>query len=96
VRKALAGFTVLQANALGAERDWARTLQITNTPTLVFFDAKGAEAFRVEGYVRAFHLATAMDYVTSGAYRSEPSFQRFLQARADKLRAAGQTVDLMK
>jgi len=96
VRKALAGFTVLQANAFGPERDWARTLQITNTPTLVFFDAKGAEAFRVEGYVRAFHLATAMDYVASGAYRSEPSFQRFVQARADKLRAAGQTVDLMK
>jgi thioredoxin-related protein len=96
VRKALAGFTVLQANAFGPERAWARELQVVNTPTLVFFEPSGKEAFRVEGYVRAFHLASAMEYVSTGAYRSEPSFQRFIQARADAMRAKGQAVDLMK
>ena len=108
VRSLISAFKVLQVNALGSgpvvtgegrsatERDWARTLQIVNTPTLVFFDAAGREVFRVEGYVRPFHLASALDYVASGAYRGEPSFQRFVQARADALRAVGAEVDLWK
>lgn len=74
---------------------WARELQITFAPTLVFFD-RGAEVFRVEAYVRPFHLATALDYVTSGAYRTEPSFQRYVQARADRMRSRGEAVDLWK
>jgi thioredoxin-related protein len=75
--------------------NWARELKITFAPTLVFFD-RGAEVFRVEAYVRPFHLASALEYVESGAYRSEPSFQRFVQARADRMRARGETVDLWK
>jgi len=34
--------------------------------------------------------------VASGAYRTEPSFQRFLQAEAERQRARGETVDLWK
>lgn len=75
---------------------WARELAITYTPTLVFFDAAGREVFRVEAYVRPFHLASAFDYVASGAYRKEPSFQRFVQARAERLRERGERVDLWK
>lgn len=75
--------------------DWARELGIALAPTLVFFD-RGAEVFRVDAYVRPFHLASALDYVSSGAYRSEPSFQRFVQARADRMRARGEPVDLWK
>ncbi len=74
---------------------WARDLSITFAPTLVFFD-RGVEVFRVEAYVRPFHLASALEYVSTGAYRTEPSFQRFVQARADGLRARGETVDLWK
>ena len=106
VRRLLSTFKVLQVDAFGSgpvvtgagkratERDWARELQIVNTPSLVFFDAAGRETFRVEGYVRPFHLASALDYVASGAYRDEPSFQRFIQKRADALRAAGIKVDI--
>lgn len=75
---------------------WARELAVHYAPTLVFFDAAGTEIFRVEAYVRPFHLAGALDYVASGDYRKEPSFQRWLQARADGLRQRGETVDLMK
>lgn len=75
--------------------NWARELKISFAPTLVFFE-RGAEVFRVEAYVRPFHLASALEYVESGAYRSEPSFQRFVQARADRMRARGETVDLWK
>lgn len=73
----------------------ARSLHIAYTPTLVFFDG-GREVFRVEAYLRPFHLASALDYVASGAYRDEPSFQRFIQARAERLRERGVAVELWK
>ncbi len=75
---------------------WGRSLGVVYTPTLVFFDAQGREVFRTEAYLKAFHLQSALDYVASGAYRTEPSFQRYLQARADALRARGVPVELMK
>lgn len=74
---------------------WARELGIAYAPTLVFFDG-GKEVFRVEAYVRPFHLASALDYVASGAYRKEPSFQRYVQTRADAQREQGKAVDLWK
>jgi thioredoxin-related protein len=82
-----------QGKALTAEQ-WGRELKIAYTPTVVFFDTRGAEVFRIEAYLRPFHLASGLDYVASGAYRAEPSFQRYLQARAAKIRAAGGRVDL--
>ena len=91
--RALRDFTVVRREASGA---WARSMNITYTPSLVFLEPSGAEAFRVEGYVRPFHLAAAIDYVATGAWRAEPSYQRWLQARADRLRAEGKAVDLWK
>jgi len=73
---------------------WARELKVAYTPTIVFFDSNGREAFRVEAYLRPFHLASSLEYVASGAYRSEPSFQRYVQARAERIRAAGGRADL--
>src|SRR5213592_2254149 len=63
---------------------------------IVFFDATGREVIRTEAYIRPFHLAGAFAYVSSGEYRNEPSFQRFLQARADRMHKRGQPVDLWK
>ena len=82
-----------QGKSLTAEQ-WGRELRVAYTPTLVFFDEKGVESFRVEAYLRPFHLASALDYVASGTYRKEPSFQRYIQQRAETIRAAGGTVDL--
>ena len=73
---------------------WARDLRVSYTPAIVFFDASGREVFRVDAYLRPFHVVSALEYVSSGAYKSEPSFQRFVQARAERLRAQGETVDL--
>ena len=56
----------------------------------------GREAFRLESYVRPFHLAASFDYVASGAYRKEPSLQRFIQARAEQMKEHGQPVELWK
>ena len=77
-------------------RRWARDLRIGLYPTVVFFDDRGQEVFRFDGHLRPFHIESAFDYVASTAYRTEPQFQRYVQARADKLRAAGKPVDLWR
>ncbi|MBV6475689.1 MAG: thioredoxin fold domain-containing protein [Rhodocyclaceae bacterium] len=79
-----------------AMRDWARQLKIAYTPSFVFFDAGGREVFRVEGYLRPFHLSSSLDYVASGAYKTQPEFQRFIEARAAARRAKGEKIELMK
>lgn len=75
---------------------WGTALGVTFTPTIVFFDADGREVFRIDAYLRPFHLESSLDYVASGAYRDEPSFQRFIQGRAERIRASGANVDLWK
>jgi thioredoxin-related protein len=72
---------------------WARALKVSYTPTVILFDG-GREVFRIEAYVRPFHLAGGLDYVASGGYRKEPSFQRYLQTQAEKLRERGEPVEL--
>jgi thioredoxin-related protein len=76
------------------EEQWARELAVAYTPTIVFFDRAGKEVFRIEGYLRPFHLVSSFDYVASGAYEKEPSFQRYVQARAAKIRESGGKVQL--
>ena len=72
---------------------WGRALKVSYTPTVILYDG-GREVFRVEAYVRPFHLAGAFDYVASGGYRKEPSFQRYLQAKTERARERGERVDL--
>jgi len=76
------------------ERELARAFSIAFPPTLVFLDKDRREVFRVEGYVRPFHLAAALAYVADGEWQREPSFQRYLQAHADRERAAGRPVEI--
>lgn len=75
--------------------DWSRDLNVQYVPSMVMFDARGKEVFRTEAQLKSFHTQAAMDYVLSGAYLEQPSFQRFVQARADALEAQGIHVDLM-
>jgi thioredoxin-related protein len=75
---------------------WARDLNVQYAPSLVFFDEHGDEVFRTEAYLKAFHTQSAIDYVASAAYRVQPSFQRFISARADALEARGVHVDIME
>ncbi len=73
---------------------WARSLDVKSAPSLVFFDNDLREVSRVEGYVKAFHVQTMLEYVATKAYRDD-GVQKFLQKRSDRLRAAGQRVDIM-
>ena len=74
--------------------EWARELGIVYTPSVVFFDAAGSEVFRIDAYLRPFHFSSSFAYVADRGYVAEPSFQRWLRARADRLREEGKTVDL--
>jgi thioredoxin-related protein len=108
VRQALARFDVARLGLYDATRvttpdgrslaavDWAKSLGVAYTPSILLFDADGKEALRVEAYVRPFHLAAALEYVASGAYRREPNFQRFILERAAAMRERGEAVDLWK
>ncbi len=91
VRVQLARFDIERLPLSG---DRARALKVGYVPTVVLFDAGGREVLRMEAYFRPFHVAGSLEYVSSGAYRREPSLQRFLQARADRMRRQGATVDL--
>jgi thioredoxin-related protein len=70
------------------------TLRADYVPALVFLDAAGREVFRTEAYLRPFHLAASLEYVASGAYAREPSFQRFLHDKTEGMRRRGERVDL--
>lgn len=74
---------------------WSRQLGIQYAPTMVMFDPGGREVFRTEAYLKSFHVQSALDYVLSGAYERQASFQRFIQSRAAALEAQGVHVDLM-
>ncbi len=76
--------------------DWAKSLNIQYSPSLVFFADDGKETFRTEAYLKAFHTHGAMDYVISGAYRWQPEFQRYLQHRREVLAEHGFPADLME
>ena len=84
---------------LGKETDslgWAMRLGVKTVPTQVMFDAEDREVFRNEGYVKAFHVQSILDYVASGAYLEYEDFQRYIQVRADRLRTEGVAVKLME
>jgi len=107
-RKPLSRFDVYRLSLHGSEEvvtpaggkttaaRWARELNVLYTPSVVIFDGRGAEVLRIEAYVRAFHLQAALDYVAGGAYLKEPSFQRYVQARAEEIRGRGGRVEIMK
>ncbi|MEN8180234.1 MAG: thioredoxin fold domain-containing protein [Pseudomonadota bacterium] len=75
--------------------EWAAGLKIHYAPSLLFFDRSGKEVFRTDALLKTFHVHAAIDYVLTGAYQTQPNFQRFVQARADAMRAQGIEPDLM-
>lgn len=105
---ALSAFDVAQINPASDEslqtpdgrtrsaRQWADDLGVQYMPSMIFFDRDGKEVFRTEAWLKTFHLHAALDYVATGAYRHQSNFQRFVQRRADTLRAKGFEVDLMR
>lgn len=84
-----------------SEKDLASKWFVNFTPTTVLIppEAVGAQsvreatAFLMPGYFKPFHYVSSLEYVMSGEYKNL-GFQRFLQAKAEKLEAQGIEVDL--
>lgn len=77
-------------------REWAAALDVKYAPGIVLFDTSGKEIIRWESSFRVFHTTGIFDYVLTGAYRTEPSFQRFLSAQVENLREAGKDVNIWR
>ncbi len=77
-------------------RDWVKKLNIKYAPSLLFFDEKGDEVFRTDAYLKAFHTQSVLDYISSGAYKIQSNFQRYIDQRAEHLREQGIDVNLME
>ena len=75
---------------------WAKELDVKYAPSMLFFSADGKEVIRTEGYLKSFHNQSVMDYVASAAYKSEPSFQRYIEWRAEKIREKGVKINIME
>lgn len=84
-----------------SEKDLASKWFVNFTPTTVLIspEAVGAQsvreatAFMMPGYFKPFHYVSSLEYVMSGEYKNL-GFQRFLQAKAERLEAQGIEVDL--
>jgi thioredoxin-related protein len=75
-------------------RNWARQLDVKYAPTIILFGEDGKEIVRTEAFVALFHLQTVFDFVNSGVYKQQPSFQRYIGQRSERIRAQGQDVDI--
>ncbi len=83
-----------------SQKNLAKIMGIQYTPSIFFFESGKESArqaiFRSEGYLKSFHIQAVLDYIISKSYVSEPEFQRYVQRRADKMRADGVEVELWK
>jgi thioredoxin-related protein len=107
-RDIVAGFDAIQLNMWSdtpvispqgkatTAREWAKALDIKYAPSIVLFNAKGKEVIRSEAFFKLFHTQGIFTYVLSGAYEKEPSFQRYLSAKAERLREQGKDVDIWR
>lgn len=108
VREAMQGFDNVQLDLWSTQtitlpdgrklamRDWARELELKYAPSIVLIAANGKEVIRWEAAFRVFHTAGMFEYVKSGAWRKEPSFQRYLSARAEQVRESGKDVNIWR
>lgn len=77
-------------------REWARALDVKYAPTIVLLDERGHEIIRSEAFFKVFHTQGIIAYAAEGAHKTEPNFQRYLSARAEKLREEGKDVDIWR
>jgi len=102
----LAQFDIYQVDMWGREpfetpqgvetsgRQWSQELNISYAPTMILYAADGKEVIRSEAFFKTFHTQSILEYVVSGQWETEPSFQRYLSARADALREQGKNVNI--
>lgn len=73
---------------------WAEKLKLSYYPSLVFFDEAGDQVMLMNAYFRNFHTQSVFAYVLEKGYLKEPSFQRYISARGEKLNEKGLDVNI--
>lgn len=73
---------------------WAQALGLSYYPSIVFYDEKGQQVMLMDAYFRNFHTQSIFAYVLEKAYLEQPSFQRYISARAEHLNEQGIDVDI--
>lgn len=73
---------------------WADELNLGYYPSIVLFDENGDEVMRIEAFIKTFHFQSVYDYVLEKAYLTEPSFQRYISARGERIRDQGFDTDI--
>ena len=68
---------ITPAGKRSTANEWARELEIFNSPTLVFFDKRGQEVFRIDSVVRLYRLRGVLEYVLDKGYEIAPNYQRW-------------------
>lgn len=77
-------------------RQLAKQLDVKYAPTIVLLNEQGKQVIRSEAFFKVFHTQGIFAYVLEGGYKTQPSFQRWLSARADRLREQGKDVDIWR
>jgi len=62
-------------------RQWAEELGLFYAPSIIFFDEGGKEILRVDSVVRLYRLGNVLSYISTKAYLTEPSYQKWRVAR---------------
>ena len=73
---------------------WAEALSLNYYPSIAFFDEQGEQVMLINAYFRNFHTQSVFAYVLERGYLQEPSFQRYIAARAEHLNEQGIDVDI--
>ncbi|MBI3187428.1 MAG: thioredoxin fold domain-containing protein [Gammaproteobacteria bacterium] len=58
---------------------WARQLDLSFAPALIFFDEQGKEIIRIDSVVRLYRLNNVLNYVLSKGYLKYPTLQSWQQ-----------------
>ena len=77
-------------------KELAKQMDVKYAPTIVLLDDQGKEIIRSEAFFKVFHTQGIFAYVLEAGYKTQPSFQRWLQARAEHLREQGKDVDIWR
>ena len=77
-------------------KKWYQELKLTSKPAVVIFDKFGVEIIRKDGFFKEFHFDSILQYALTSSYKTQSNFQRYIEHRADEIRATGVDVDLWK
>ncbi|SFV63570.1 thioredoxin SoxW [hydrothermal vent metagenome] len=75
-------------------KKWYSDLALTYTPAIVFFDEYGQEIIRKDAFFQTFHFQSILSYILDKAYLKQPSFQRYIEEKSDKIRNKGKDVNI--